>query len=121
MYRPTYDSNLHQYFNYISKMVEKALKKNENFIIMGDLNIDNDRDKGLKVELFRKFCDTYSFQNLIKAKTCYTKSGESSLDVILTNKPRLFFHNLSVETGISDVHDLFVNIIEKALVNQSIL
>ena len=87
-------------------MVEKALEKNENFIIMGDLNIDNQRDKGLKVDLYRKFCDTYSFQNLIKAKTCFTKSGESSLDVILTNKPRLFFHNLSVETGISDVHTM---------------
>ena len=83
-------------------MVEKALEKRKFYY----LNIDNGREKGLKVDLFRKFCDTYSFQNLIKAKTCYTKSGESSLDVILTNKPRLFFHNLSVETGISDVHTM---------------
>ena len=106
IYRPPYDNNLQQYFDYISKMVDKALGKNENFIIMGDLNIDSERDKGLKADLLRKFCDTYSFQNLIKAKTCFTKSSESSLDVILTNRTRLFFHNLSVETGISDVHTM---------------
>ena len=51
-------------------------------------------------------CNTYSFQNMIKANTCFTKSSESSLDVILTNRPRLFFHSLSVETGISDVHTM---------------
>ena len=28
------------------------------------------------------------------------------MDVILTNKPRSFFHSLSVETGISDVHTM---------------
>ena len=60
IYRPPYDNNLQQYFNYISKMVDKALCKYENFIIMGDLNIDNERDKGLKVDLFRKFCDTHT-------------------------------------------------------------
>ena len=106
IYRPPYDQNLHQYFKYISNAIDKALGKYENFIIMGDINIDKERDKGLKLSLLRNFCDTYSFQNLIKAKTCITKSSESSLDVILTNKPRLLFHNLSVETGISDVHTM---------------
>ena len=87
-------------------MIDKALNKYENFIIMGDINIDMERDKGLKQDLLRNFCDTYSFKNLIKAKTCFTKSSESSLDVILTNKPRYFFHSQSIETGISDVHTM---------------
>ena len=72
-------------------MVERALEKYEIFIIIGDINIDKDRVKVLKVDLFRNFCDTYSFQNLIKANTCFTKSSESSIDVILTNRPRLLF------------------------------
>ena len=73
---------------------------------MGDINIDKERDKGLKLDLLCNFCDSYSFKNLIKAKTCFTKTSESSLDVILTNKPRYFFHSQSVETGISDVHTM---------------
>ena len=88
-------------------MIVKALNKYENFIIMVDINIDTERDKGLKQDLLRNFCDTYTFKNLIKDKTCFTKSSESSLDVIiLTNKPRYFFHSQSIETGISDVHTM---------------
>ena len=105
VYRPPNDQNLHQYFDYLSKMADKGLNKYENLIIMGDINIDIERDTGLKIELLKNLCDSFSFRNLIKAKTCFTKTSESSLDVILTNKPRSFFHSLSVETG-SDVHTM---------------
>ena len=85
--------NLHQYFNYIWNAIDTALRKYENFIIIGDINIDKERHKGLKLSLLRNFCDTYSFQILIKAKICITKSSESFLDFILTNNSRLFFHS----------------------------
>ena len=49
-------------------MINNALDIYENFIIMGEIDIDIERDKGLKRDLLRNFCDTHSFKNLIKAK-----------------------------------------------------
>ena len=65
-----------------------------------------ERNKSLKQDLLRTFCDTYSFKDLIQAKTCFTKSSESLLDVILTNKPRYFFYCQSIKTDVSDVHTM---------------
>ena len=89
-------------------MADKAFDKYENIIILGDINIDIKRDSGEKSELFSHFCETFSFKNLIKSDTCFTKTSASSVDIILTNQPRYFMHSLSIETGISDVHTLVV-------------
>ena len=48
IYRPPYNSNLQLFFQYLSKMTDKALDKYENIIILGDINIDIKRDKGEK-------------------------------------------------------------------------
>ena len=105
-YRPPNNENLHIFFNYISKCTEKAFCKYENIILLGDINIDTMEKKGSKAQLFNQFCETFDMTNLIKSNTCFTKSSKSSIDVILTNRPRLFFHSQSVETGISDVHTM---------------
>ena len=105
-YRPPKNENLHTFFNYISKCTEKALCKYENIVLLGDINIDTLKKKGSKVQLFNQFCETFDMTNLIKSNTCFTKSSESSIDIILTNRPRFFFHCQSVETGISDVHTM---------------
>ena len=105
-YRPPNNENIHTFFNYISKCTEKALCKYENIVLLGDINIDTLKKKGSKVQLFNQFCETFDMTNLIKSNTCFTKSSESSIDIILTNRPRFFFHCQSVETGISDVHTM---------------
>ena len=43
-------------------------------------------------------------KNLIKNKTRITKSHESSIDVMLTNKPMSFHNSVTCETGLSDHH-----------------
>ena len=52
------------------------------------------------------FCDIYGLSNLVKDKTCSTKGHSSSIDVLLTNKPRCFQHTSVFETGLSDFHGL---------------
>ena len=37
-------------------------------------------------------------------KTCFTKNHSSSIDVILTNRPRSFQKTAVFETGLSDYH-----------------
>ena len=108
IYRPPNNSNLQLFFQYLNKMADKAFDKYENIIILGDINIDIKRDSGEKSALFSHFCETFSFKNLIKSDTCFTKTSASSVDIILTNQPRYFMHSLSIETGISDVHTLVV-------------
>ena len=71
---------------------------------MGDINIDsyNQGDAGYNKLLH--FCDVYNLSNLIKGKTCFTKNHKSSIDVILTNRPRYFQHTVYFESGLSDYH-----------------
>ena len=71
---------------------------------MGDINIDsyNQGDAGYNKLLH--FCDVYNLSNLIKGKTCFTKNHKSSIDVILTNRPRYFQHTVYFESGLSYYH-----------------
>ena len=104
IYRPPYSSNIVDFFSELEHLVEQAFLKCSNIIIMGDINIDlydsNDND----CNKLKYFCDVFDFTNLIKDKTCFTKNHQSSIDVILTNKPKHFQHTLIFETGLSDCH-----------------
>ena len=51
-------------------------------------------------------CDTFNLTNLINQKTCLQSEKGSSLDVILTNRPRSFQTTSVIETVISDHHKL---------------
>ena len=71
---------------------------------MGDININTLNDHANGINYFNNMCDTFDLINLIKTNTCFTKTSSSSLDVILTNKPKSFVHTSTIETGISDCH-----------------
>ena len=57
-------------------------------------------------ENLRLFKDSFGFSNLVKEKTCFFKEHESSIDVILTNRPNIFKNTFSYELGISDCHKM---------------
>ena len=57
---------------------------------MGDFNIDVKDKTNLNFETFSEFCDTFSMSNLVKDCTCFTKTHNSSIELILTNKEHLF-------------------------------
>ena len=87
---------------------------------MGDINIDYQNinsvgyhDHGLLITVISRRCHdlinfmaTFNFKNLIKEKTCFAKDHESSIDIILTNKPESFLKSNAFELGISDCHKM---------------
>ena len=67
---------------------------------MRDFNIDigiSNMNHG-KLE---RFCSLFNLKYLIKKETCITKTHNSTIDLILTNKP-IFFH--------SSIHKLIANL-----------
>ena len=51
---------------------------------------------------------SFSLSNLILEVTCVKSSKGSSIDVMLTNRPRRFHHTSLIETGLSDCHKLIL-------------
>ena len=104
VYRPPNSSNLLNFFAELKQSLELAFGKYDNIIIMGDINIDiyNQSDAGYNK--LKHLCDVYNLSNLIKGKTCFMKDHQSSIDVILTNKPKSFQHTTVFESGLSDYH-----------------
>ena len=69
-------------------------------IIMGDLNIDTQNPKDAGFDALDCLCDTFNLKNLIKDKTCFTKTHKSSIDVIVTNRN---YKNFNKECFLADV------------------
>ena len=66
-----------------------------------------DKKKDSKNYLF-DLCDTFSLSNLISEVTFVKSSVGSSIDVMLKNRPRSFYHTNLIETGMSDCHKLIL-------------
>ena len=49
-----------------------------------------------------------SLNNLIKVKTCYKSATGTLIDIMLTNKMKIFQKTSTVTTGISDCHTMIV-------------
>lgn len=98
--------NIHRFFLELSSILTNVFTKYENIILMGDINIDSKDNKAAGFNQLHEFMDVFSLRNLIKDKTCYFKGHESSLDIILTNKPRCFLNSCALELGVSDCHKM---------------
>ena len=58
---------------------------------------------------FKKICDLYLLNNLIKKLTCFKTPGNpKNIDVILTNRPRSFCNSDTSEASLSDFYKLTV-------------
>ena len=68
------------FFEELNKILSKDINKYENI----DLKIPNNDKKHFLEDL----CDSFDFTNMVKTKTCLMSVEGSSIDVILTNKPR---------------------------------
>ena len=59
------------------------------------------------------FCDSYEFKNLIKDATCYKNPEKPSCtDLILTNNPNSFQNSDTMETGLSDFHNMTLTVMK---------
>ena len=81
--------------------------KYENFIVLGDFNVDMDNS------YMTVFCYTYDLNCLIKEPTCYKNpENPSCIDLILTNNLKYFRSSCVVETGLSDFHRMTVAVMK---------
>ena len=94
----------------MSDSLSKASLTYENFIIMGDFNI-NINTAGMDVDKLEEFSNLFDLTNLIKTGTCCTKNHKSTIDLLLRNRPLSFQKTRTTKTGISDYHKLFKNLI----------
>ena len=104
-YRPE-SINRELFFEEINKSLSAAVNAYENILFIGDLNIDLSIPNNDKNHFLSELCGTFDFQNLIKVKTCNKSKNGTSIDVILTNKPKSFYKTVAIETGLSDHHKL---------------
>ena len=85
-------------------------RKYKNVLVVGDLNIDIlDKKKDLK-NFFSDLYHTSSLSNLISGVASVKSPLGSSIDVMLTNRPRSSYHNSLTETGVSDFHTLILSL-----------
>ena len=86
----------------------------ENFILLGDFNSE------IKEDSLKDFCDTYNLRNLVSGPTCFKSvQNPSSIDLILTNKPRSFQNTITVESGLSDHHKMNVMVMRSHFPKQT--
>ena len=109
-YRPPRNINKNLFFKELSNNLNQITNKYENFMLIGDLNVDTlDKTKDTK-NYFSEMCDTFSLTNLINGKTCFKSYEGTSVDVMLTNRPRSFYKTGIYETGISDHHKMILTL-----------
>ena len=77
------------------------MDKYDNVMIMGDINIDTHDIQHPRYTKLSSFCDVFGLSNLVNDETCFTKNHSTSIDVMLTNKPRCFQNTTVFETGLS--------------------
>jgi len=98
--------NIVNFFQQLNKSLEQISLKYENFILMGDININFCDPKAVGFSQLNDFMDLHNLKNIVKDKTCFHKGHESLIDIILTNKPLKFMSTKCYELGISDCHKL---------------
>ena len=98
-------SRIYKYIQNVETTLNKLIKKYDNIVMLGDLNID--MKPGCENEL-TSFCNIYN-KNLIDKPTCYKNpSNPTYIDVILTNRKNTFSNTNVTETGLSDYHKMTI-------------
>ena len=109
IYRPSNTQDKVYFLNNLKTVIDKLSSKYSNFIIIGDVNMENEAP-------LNNFVETFDLVNLITEPTCF-KSPEnpSSIDVILTNKKKNFLKSGTYETGVSDHRKLIFIVMRSKL------
>ena len=89
------------HLNCIGRNFDSQLGQYENFILMGDFNVEpNDAN-------MKNFCRIYGCKNVVKDKTCSKNPiNPTCIDLIITNRPQPFQEPKVIETGLSDFHKM---------------
>ena len=94
--------NMSSHLESFSRNLNLCTSKFEVIVVISDLNIPME-DNNLK------HCESYNLKSLIKVLTCYYNPKKlSSIDFILTNKPKNFQISCVIEISLSDSHKMTV-------------
>ena len=111
-YNPKF-SLIQSHLNSLSKVLDFYSSKYENFIVMGDFNVECSN------EYLDNFCQCYNLESINREPTCFKSlTNPSCIDLILTNRPNLFYHSKVIETGLSDFHKLVASVLKIELKKQ---
>ena len=106
--------NIGNYLDYVEKILDSHMSKYDNFLIMGDFNSETNESAMMD------FCSIFNLHNLVKEPTCFKNpQNPSSIDVMLTNRPKSFLRTITVETGISDHHIMTVTVLRSHIIKQA--
>ena len=91
------------HLNCIGRNLDSRLGQYENFILMGDFDVEpNDETK-------KNFC----CKNIVKDKTCFKNPiNPTCIDLIITNRPKFFQESKVTETGLSDFHKMSLTVMK---------
>ena len=99
--------NIAHFLKMVGAGLDHYMPKYDNFLLLGDFNSE------MCENAMKEFCDTYNLTNLIKEPTCFKNPlNPSTIDLILTNRPRSFQNSKVIETGLSDHHKLTISVMK---------
>ena len=85
----------------IGKALDAYGRKYENTLLMSDFNVEPDETT------MKAFCNQYKLKSLNKDPTCFKNVDKSScIDLFLSNNSKCVEDCLTLETGLSDFHEL---------------
>ena len=97
IYRPPSQSEKF-FFEELSKNLELYLANYENFLIVGDFNLDE------KSSNLKDFMNSFNLENIVKEPTCFKSDSPTCIDLILTSDTSRLTNTATIETGLSDFH-----------------
>ena len=104
--------NISNFLNQLGPILDYYMPKYDNFLLLGDFNSEMSEDA------MKDFCDTYCLSNMIKEPTCFKNIlNPSSIDLILTNRSRMFQNSIAIET--SDHHILTITVMRSLFKKQA--
>ena len=59
----------------------KTVKKLDNFIVMGDFNIDITKENCSGFDKLDELCDTFNSTNLVKSEACHNNTHQWTIDL----------------------------------------
>ena len=91
----------------IGNNINVLLANYENFLLMGDLNVEGHND------FLKEFCDLCNLKNIIKVPTCFKNPDfPTSIDVMLTTSSTSFHNSCAIKTRSSDFHTMIVTVMK---------
>ena len=108
-YRPPQNDNKVMFFHELDLSLNQCINKYDNILVVSDLNINISDKRKDNNNFLSDLCGTFSLQNIISGKTCHKSNVGTSIDIMLTNRPRSFHKTGIFETGISNHRKLILS------------